>query len=99
MRPFKIHKATHKWFAAPGAIAMAIGQRRGTSLCLNLINSAGQVTDKTMCYGAVDALTGYGAGVAMDDARRVESMRAAWRYTFGPDQPAPAFCEMHKESV
>ena len=100
MRTFNIHKPTHKFFAPSGTPAIAIGQMRGDSLVINRIEG-GKVSKKSWAIGScADALTGYGQGVAADDAASVERMQGAWRFTFGADVPPPAFCESHnaKES-
>lgn len=94
MRTFNIHKPTHKFFFAPnGTPALAMGQMRGDSLVLNLLDN-GRVIEKTWAVGScADHLTGYGKGVQAEDAVKVERMQSAWRFTFGPDIPAPAYCE------
>lgn len=98
-KPITIHKATHKWFTAPGTLAIAIGQLRGDLLYLNRIDVAGKVSEKTWAVGTCAYhLTGYGKGIAATEALSVDSMQSAWRFTFGADIAAPAFCEINKES-
>lgn len=98
-RLITIHKATHKFFTAPGTLAIAVGQLRGNLLYINRIDSSGNVAEKSWAVGsAAYHLTGYGKGVAVHDVARVERMRNAWRYIFGDDIQSPAFCEIHKES-
>lgn len=95
MHKFTIHKPTHKFFGAPGELALAIGQRRGDTLYLNRFDNAGNVIERTRAVGSCcDHLTGYGKGVAMTDASAIQTMRGAWRYVFGYDVPTPVFCEL-----
>lgn len=98
-RTFTIHKATHKFFTAPGTLAVAVGQLRGDTLYLNRFNDAGELVEKSWAVGTCAYhLTGYGKGIATDEALSVDSMQNAWRFTFGVDVPPPAFCEIHKGS-
>ena len=95
---YNIYKPTHKFFAAPGELAIAIGQLRGDSLYLNRLDSACNVVETAKAIGScTEHLTNYGKGVAITDTRAIESMRGAWRYMFG-DVPGPVFCELHRES-
>jgi hypothetical protein len=97
MKPYTIHKPTHEWFAPHGAPAIAIGQKRGDTLMINRIDSAGNVCERARAVGTcADHLTGYGDGVALCEALSVESMQGAWRYMFGADIPAPVVCEVTK---
>lgn len=99
MTRYKIHKATHKFFRSGAPLAVAIGQKRGSRLWLNRLDSNCDVAEMTRAIGsAADHLTGYGEGVAPDDRHGVERMQSAWLFIFGPDFPAPDFCEIHKES-
>ena len=94
-RKITIHKPTHKFFAAPGELAIAIGQRRGDRLYLNRLDDCGNVIERTSSIGTcTDHLTGYGNGVPLTDTRAIQSMRGAWHYMFGYDVPAPVFCEV-----
>ncbi len=95
-RAITIHKPSHKWFAAPGTLAIAIGQLRGKTLFLNRIDpSSGKVIEKSVAYAASYDLTGYGEGVPANNERRVAAMQGAWHYQFGDAAPLPAFCEKH----
>lgn len=94
MKAYYIRKPTHKFFGPSGTPALAIGQKRGDSLFLNRIGPGGEVIEKTYAIGScANALTGFGEGVTPGEARKIESMRAAWAYTFGPEAPAPVTCE------
>lgn len=93
-----VRTPTHKWFTAPGTLAIAIGRLHGQTLYINRLEN-GRVVEKRVAYAASFDLTGHGKGVSPYDGRRVSIMQGAWRYQFGPDAPLPAFCELHKESV
>jgi len=98
MRKITIHKPTHKFFAAPGELAIAIGQLRGSTLYLNRFEN-GRLIEKTYAIeSCARHMTNYGKGVRIDDSAAIQSMRSAWRYIFGSDCAAPVFCELHKES-
>jgi hypothetical protein len=94
-RAYLIHKPTHKFFGPGGNPALAVGQLRGSLLILNRFDRSGAVVEKSWAVGVcADHLTGYGHGVAAHEALSVDSMQRAWRYTFGPDVPEPAWCEI-----
>ncbi len=88
-REIRIHKPTHRFLDAAGAV-LAIGQLRGDLLYLN------RGDEKSWAVGSCAyALTGYGEGVGDTAAERWrrERMAGAWHFTFGADAPAPAICE------
>ena len=98
MKPFTVHKVTHKFFGPDGTPAIAIAQRRGNRVMINRLDN-GRVVEKAIAVGiCANHLTGYGAGVARDRALAQDSMQNAWRFTFGTDVPVPECCEVHSDT-
>ena len=90
---YNIKKPTHKFFAAPGELAIAIGQMRGDRLYINRLDRGRVIETERAIGSCAYHLTGYGKGVPLTDTRAIQSMRGAWRYMFGSDVTAPIFCE------
>jgi len=93
MRLITIHKPTHKFFAAPGELAIGLGQLRGSLLYLNRLEHGRVIERSFAIQTGAEHLTGYGDGVPMTDSAAIQSMRGAWRHVFGYDCPAPIMCE------
>ena len=102
MKPFTIHKPTHKWFGINGTSAICIGQVRGDTVYLNRLE-CGKVVERSKAIGVTaEYLTGYGTGVdkvfpfcgqVRLDARA--NMRFAYWHVFGDDVEMPDWCERH----
>jgi hypothetical protein len=91
-RNITIHKSTHLIVGSDSKIIAKV-QKRGDMCYLNLIDDAGNVTEKTWAVGTCcNHLTGHGAGVAADMALSVDSMQNAWRFTFGETDRLPLEC-------
>jgi hypothetical protein len=92
MKTYTIRKPTHKFLDRSGAV-LALGQKRGDRLALNVLNENGDVTRFSDAIGlCADHLTGGGEGVGSHESLSVDSMQRAWRFTFGVDVDVPYTC-------